>query len=62
MDINKYLASQGSPVTHRVVLRRRNGRYVKEYPVSSRYAAKMVQDWLEGKHDAGYYVEIEKAN
>lgn len=53
--------AQDGPVTYRVVLRRRNGRYVREYPAASKYAAKKLQDWLEEKYDDGYYAEV-KAN
>lgn len=53
--------AQDGPVTYRVVLRRRNGRYVRSYPAASRYAAKKLQDWLEEKYDDGYYAEV-KAN
>jgi hypothetical protein len=52
---------QDGPVRYRVVLRRRNGRYVRSYPAASKYAAKKLQDWLEEKYDDGYYAEV-KAN
>jgi hypothetical protein len=55
-------STQGGPVTYRVVLLRRNGRYVRSYPAASKYAAKRLQDWLEEKYDDGYYAEIRKAN
>lgn len=53
--------AQGSPVRYRVVLRRRNGRYVRSYPAASKYAAKKLRDWLEDKYDDGYYAEYRKA-
>jgi len=53
--------AQGSPVTYRVVLRRRNGRYVRSYPAASKYAAKQLVNWLHDKYDEGYYAEYEKA-
>lgn len=44
---------------YRVVLRRTRGdRYVKEWPVTSKYRAKKKQDELEEKYDSGYYVEV----
>jgi hypothetical protein len=54
--------AQGSPVTYRVVLRRRNGRIVRTYPAASKYAAKKLADWLDEKYDSSYYTEYEKAN
>ena len=54
--------AQGSPVTYRVLLRRRNGRIVRTYPAASKYAAKKLADWLDDKYDEGYYAEYEKAN
>lgn len=54
--------AQGSPVTYRVLLRRRNGRIVRTYPAASKYAAKKLRDWLEDKYDDSYYAEYEKAN
>jgi hypothetical protein len=54
--------AQGSPVRYRVVLRRRNGRYVRSYPAASKYAAKQLVNWLHDKYDEGYYAEYEKAN
>jgi hypothetical protein len=54
--------AQGSPVRYRVVLRRRNGRYVRSYPAASKYAAKTLRNWLDDKYDDdGYYTEIRKA-
>jgi len=44
-----------------VVLRRRNGRFVRRFPAKSSYAAKRIQDRLEDKYDNGYYVEIRPA-
>jgi hypothetical protein len=52
--------AQGSPVRYRVILRRRNGRYVREYPAASKYAAKKLQDWLEATYDEGYYADIRR--
>jgi hypothetical protein len=54
--------AQGSPVTYRVLLRRRNGRLVRIYPAASKYAAKKLADRLDEKYDNGYYTEYEKAN
>jgi hypothetical protein len=54
--------AQGSPVRYRVVLRRRNGRYVRSYQADSKYAAKQLVNWLHDKYDDGYYAEYEKAN
>jgi hypothetical protein len=45
----------------RVVLyRTRGGRYVKEWPAKSKYAAKKILDEKEAKYDSGYYLEIKK--
>ncbi len=45
--------------TFRVVLRRANGRFVKEKEVYSRYAAKeQKRRWEEKYDEATYYVEI----
>lgn len=54
--------AQGSPVTYRVVLRRRNGRLVRIYRADSKYAAKKLVGWLHEKYDESYYAEYEKAN
>lgn len=50
--------AQDSPVRYEVVLRRRNGRYVRSYPAASKYAAKKLQGWLEEQYDDGYYAEV----
>jgi hypothetical protein len=50
---------QNRPPTHRVVLRRENGRFVKEYPAWSRYSAKRMADWLEKHYDNKYYAEVD---
>ncbi len=42
----------------RVILRRANGRFVKEKEVNSRYAAKEQRRRWEERYDATYYVEI----
>lgn len=46
--------------TFEVVLRRRNGRYVKSQQRRSKYAAKLLQNTWESQYDDGYYVEIHK--
>lgn len=43
-----------------VVLRRRNGRYVKSAVRRSKYAAKQIAAEWEKKYDSGYYVELER--
>lgn len=45
-------------LTFKVILRRDNGRFVKETSRSSRYAAKKVAARWEDAHDETYYVEI----
>jgi len=42
----------------RVILRRANGRFVREYPAASKYAAKQLQGDLEAAYDDGYYAEV----
>lgn len=42
----------------RVVLRRRNGRVVKEWERTSKYAAKNLKASVEEDHDDSYYVEV----
>lgn len=43
----------------RVILRRSNGRYVKEIEARSKYAAKKLQDTWEARYDNGYWVDIQ---
>ena len=48
--------------THRISVRRRNGRLVRDYPAWSRYAAKKLRDALEDKYETpcpGFSVVIE---
>lgn len=45
----------------RVVLRRRNGRFVKQSQPMSRYAAKQTRLAWDARHDSGYYTEIKDA-
>jgi hypothetical protein len=45
----------------KVVLYRRNGRYVKEWLTRSRYQAKMCRNYFEKKYPApAYYIEIKE--
>lgn len=44
-----------------LVLRRKNGRYVKNSRPLSRYAAKQLRLEWEAKFDSGYYVEVRDA-
>lgn len=45
---------------YEVVLRRRNGRFVKATrPIRSKYRAKKIRDQWEDKYDEAYYVEIQ---
>lgn len=46
-------------MTVKVVLRRNNGRFVKEKEARSKYHAKIIRNAWEGKYDDTYYVEIE---
>lgn len=48
----------GKPVL-RVVVRRANGRFVREFPVTSKYAAKKRKQSLESRYDDTYRVDIE---
>ena len=53
-----------NPKKFRIVLRRRNGRYVREWCGRnqlglSRYALKKQLEKLEDKYDDAYYLEIE---
>lgn len=48
-----------APITHKVILRRANGRYVKEFGVTSKYAANKKKRGLEAAYDESYYVDIE---
>ena len=41
-----------------VVLRRQNGRFVKAFPVRSRYQAKKKSEKLDEQYDSGYYTEV----
>lgn len=43
-----------------VVLRRSNGRFVREEKRPSRYSAKKLAARWEDIYDSSYYVEIEK--
>lgn len=43
----------------RVVVRYANGRFVKEFPVTSKYAAKKRKRALEARYDDTYRIEIE---
>lgn len=47
-----------TPRSYLVVLRRDNGRAVKEWHVGSRYAAKRLRRRLESRYDPTYYVDI----
>lgn len=56
--------NSASPKKFRIVLRRRNGRYVREWCGCnriglSRYAAKKLLPKLENKYDQAYLLEIE---
>jgi len=46
---------------YRVIVRRRNGRYLKEVPARSRYRAKKIKEELEARYDNGFYVEVKAA-
>lgn len=52
-----------APTTYAVVLRRRQGnRYVREWPVGSKYAAKKRRRRLEARYDDSYVLTIEPAH
>jgi hypothetical protein len=44
---------------YRVVLRRANGRFVKQSEPTSKYAAKKLAEYYEQTHDQSYYTEVE---
>ena len=44
--------------TIKVILRRSNGRFVRERVVNSKYAAKKLREAWEEKYDDSYYVEV----
>jgi hypothetical protein len=49
-------------IRYEVVVRRRNGRFLKAKPARSRYAAKKLQDELEEKYKyTSFYFEIRRA-
>lgn len=45
-----------------LVLRRKNGRYVKNSRALSRYAAKQLRKAWEEKYDRSYYIEVRDAD
>lgn len=46
--------------TYKIILRRANGRFVKEWIRHSSYAAKKLAADKAAKYDDSYYVEIEE--
>jgi hypothetical protein len=54
------VAVKPAPDRFRIVLRRRNGRFVRILDrAPSTYAAKRLAQHHAGKYDDGYYVEVE---
>jgi hypothetical protein len=54
------VAPESAAVRYEVVLRRANGRYVKEAVARSHYAAKQIKKKWEERYDGTYYVELEE--
>lgn len=52
----------GKPQRVELVLRRKNGRYVKNSRALSRYAAKQLRYAWEAQYDSGYYIEVRDAD
>jgi len=58
--VNERKSANDKPIRFRVVVRRRNGRFVRSHSVPSRYAAKMKIDELEEKYkDTDFSIETE---
>lgn len=50
-----------APTRFRVILRRSRGRYVREWPAPSRYAAKLILEEKKERYDKKYTLEIAPA-